>query len=163
MHKADLGDDLIRYGFPLPSGDLLEGLYIDDHVLVYDCPVSEVFWEHGPDLDATLRYQSACSAANIPLSKSKAYGFSRVRDDGSRRAEVVWTAWGTQVHSPSPEVCVEPARRSYLGLLGLEILSYRRLPKDLIVRLAASFTHPFLHLKPLLSSFHRIYKLLADI
>ncbi len=52
-----LGPDItLRYGSPLPAGGLLEGVYLDDHVVVAMVPLSQAASDDGgPSLSPVTR------------------------------------------------------------------------------------------------------------
>ena len=163
LRRAGVGPELMKYGFPLPSGPLLEGLYIDDFVLVLDCSESEFHIPTGIDLDHILGYEDECARSNFEISKDKAVGLAAVNEEGKRVPVANVTAWGTEVQGIEGIVGVPREKRAKLVLLGFLLLSHMYVPKSLVRRMIGLAIHPFMHCKPLNSAFHRISKFLEGI
>ena len=96
-----VSEQQIVYGRPFPLGLLLHGIYIDDNILLYLCPREALHDKGGPDRILVQKCHEVYRAAQLPITKDKAFGVAREADASAPR-EINFTAWGTQVNG---EVC----------------------------------------------------------
>ena len=77
--------DALRYGQPLPRGHVLEGVYVDDHLVVGIVPKHLCHVRSGPDVDLIDASCAAYKAAKAPVSSSKTFD-----------CKTDFVAWGTE-------------------------------------------------------------------
>jgi hypothetical protein len=125
----------LRYGDQVPRDKLLQGVYIDDHLIaafvdkrVPDDPAL------GPDAELLRRSLAAYARAKLPVAEDK----------GTRQAPV-FTVWGTEVHSPSGIVGAPRSRRVQLMHLAFACLNAKTCSADTLRSMVGSVIHPFLH------------------
>ena len=85
----------------LPCGSVFEALYIDDHgVVAIVLDKRNLRESSGTDADIIRASHRAYEHAGLPISSSKAFGFSRKPDDGSpATADANFTLWGTLIEN----------------------------------------------------------------
>lgn len=107
LRDAGLCDPTIflEWGSPSPMGDLLEGLYIDDHIVASIVPRGEMGSDTGADRDFIGASHVAYSKAGLPRSEEKSVGCGRTKGD-RRRGDGTFTAWGKRVRSEEGTVGV---------------------------------------------------------
>ena len=129
--------DHLRYGYPLPRSSTLQGVYIDDHLLLGIVPKSRAK-DSAANRDMSLLELSrkAYEAANLARAPKKAF-----------EKELNFTAWGTEVRSEAGQAGAPRERRLQLLMLTFLALSSRLATKELIRSLLGSFVHPFGHRK----------------
>ena len=83
-----VSSSVLEYGQPLPSGPVFEGVYLDDHGVIYISPKSELSYITGPDRDIIDRSHRAHERANLKRATHKGVGFANLageRQAGSTR------------------------------------------------------------------------------
>lgn len=95
---------LLSYQDRLPSDELLEGIYIDDKLLVKKVKKSE-FLCPGEETRLCDESHRAYKKKGMPRSEQKSFGCSRqVREGGLRTGDEQFVAWGTKVDGESGRV-----------------------------------------------------------
>ena len=127
----------LQYGRPLPKGDLFEGLYIDDHVIIgrmkkhlLNSPAL------GPDDELLAKSRKAYEAVGLPRSEKKAF-----------ERQQVFTVWGATVDGPAGKCGAPPERRGELFVLAILQLAARATSRQTMESMLGSFVHPFAHAK----------------
>ena len=92
-------EELLEWGRPIPLGPIFEGLYIDDHVVAAIVDRSDMGGSEGRDRDLIDASHKAYIDHKLPRSAEKGFGFGRTEGSGPRKADSVFTAWGTRVRS----------------------------------------------------------------
>ena len=114
----------------MPSSLLLQGVYIDDHLLMLDCLSSTVSAWTGIDRDAAEKAHKAYAADGLTRAPETVFGFARVLAPGQLpNGDTTFLAWGTLICSRSGKVGAPMPKRFQLFCLGLELSEYDRLPK----------------------------------
>ena len=65
---------MLRYGKPLPQTDALEGVYIDDHLVIGRVPLKELNSSTGTDRDLIDRSHEAYCRVGLQRAVDKAFG-----------------------------------------------------------------------------------------
>ena len=69
----------------------------------------------------------------LPVALEKGFGFGAPKADGGpATAAESFTTWGTHFDSVFGMVGVPPAKRGYLAMLALSLVSCPRIPRDLV-------------------------------
>ena len=154
--------ETLVYGSPLPMGAVLEGLYIDDHLVAALVERSRLKSMEGRDFDIIKASHLAYEEAGLARSMDKSYGFGRSSTDGgsleyNKPAEASFKAWGTCVNSEPGEACVDPSKRKIIGLVIGRLLEHGKVTLHLFQKVLGSLVHPFQHRKEFMSCLHRSY------
>ena len=108
-------DSRIVYREGFPAGKLLEGVYIDDHLLAWIASRKLLAKPIGPDYDRFVASRSAYSEALLDTSLDKGIGFA------SNEKEPIgvqsFTAWGTHIASEAGYASTPAEKRLNLFLL----------------------------------------------
>ena len=152
----------LRYGKPLPKPGLLEGVYIDDHLVLLKASKAELRLPSGPDSDAIEASHAAYASVGLPRAPQKGFGFSR-QSQNDPCGEENFTAWGTEVRSEDGTAAAPVRMRAELFCLACSALSLPAVGKNLLRRLVGNFVIPFLHRRECTSTFHRVYKFMSEL
>ncbi|CAE7407977.1 unnamed protein product, partial [Symbiodinium sp. CCMP2592] len=149
-------EHVLEYQSPLPLEPTLEGLYIDDHVVVQITPKKK-HRRKDPDpkwnLDETLiglsrrQYQRL----GVPVSLEKRF-----------TKQSKFTAWGTEVCSASGRVGAPQHKLRQLCQLVCRLLRLGRASKKCLQQVVGLFVHPFTHRRLCMSIFSEIYSLIES-
>ena len=153
---------VLRYRDSIPDSSLLEGICLDDHVVLGIVKKSEVRGSSGPDRDAVDQSHRAYNSVNLKRSESKAFGLS---DTGRapRQAAVNFTAWGTEVRGEQGLVRA-PARKCVeLAMLVFIALARPTTCRFVLERILGLLVHPLVHLRCLTSSLGSSYLFVASL
>ena len=143
---------LLEWGRPVPDSSLLEGLIIDDYIVIQICPTSQL---HSPiGLDRQLMSSASAAYRDAHLEEA-------VEKDVD--AQPVFTAWGTTVDSNTGEVSAPLGRRSALAWFDVFCASLPAISPGLLRRLLGLHVHHFSHNKLLMSVFHRAYRWMTGL
>jgi len=154
---------VLHYGEELPDSCLLEGVYIDDHLVIHVCLKSQLKATEGPDKDVILASHKAYVSSGLPRSEEKGFGFAAAGASGTTCAETNFTAWGTEVNQGFGSVGTPWRKRFLLWILTLFQLSQKRSEQSVVKRLTALYVHPFMHRRECFSCWHRVFKWLSNI
>ena len=157
-HGAMAPQHELVYGAALPLGDVVEGLYIDDHFVIGIVPRHLARSPGGPDRpvhDASLR---AYESSGLPRAPEKSIGFGSPIDPVPRTR---FTVIGTEVCSDPGTVSAPMQKRQHLFVLSAQALSLKAVGPELLRRHISLFTHPFMHRRELMSVFGNVYTWLA--
>ena len=152
---------VLRYRQPLPTGPLLEGVYLDDHLVVGVVPRNQLRSSDGPDLEIIRRSHAAYREANVRRSTDKAFGFSLSREPAA--ADVCFLAWGTEVNGDLGTVGAPVRKRLELLALVLVAVGQPVVSKVLVSRLLGLLVHPLIHNRPLMSALQTVYTWHAEL
>ncbi len=87
-------EHVIRYDQALPVGEkLLEGIYLDDHVVLHICPKGQLYSSTGPERQLIERSHEAYRRFSVERACEKAFGFAVGGPEP--RAAARCTLWGT--------------------------------------------------------------------
>ena len=136
----------------MPPGALLEGLIIDDYVVIWIAEERSLQGQTGPDTDLMRAAEHAYERAHLQESVEKRVARSRK-----------FTAWGTEVCGHSGIARTPLAKLIDLFALGMHFVLLPYVTKSLIRRVVALFNHPFSHRRILNSNFHRVYQWLNQL
>ena len=146
-----------RNGFP--KSKLLEGIYIDDHLLAWISDLKSLARPYGPDYDLWLKSREAYHQAHLEISFDKGVGFASQEKDAIGSQDFI--AWGTHIRSRSGKVGAPMEKRLNLSLLFMHIISFTYVPKLILQRLLGLFIHPICHQRPLMCCLETIYSYIA--
>ena len=135
----------LEYDRPLGVGELWEGAYIDDHLVIAVVPRSRPR-AAGPDRALIERSHSAYRAASLPVSVQK-----RFTEQSS------FVAWGTSVCAETGRVGISFDRLAQLFLLSFQALCCRALSKGVLQSLLGSYVHPFMHRRACMCTLGQIF------
>ena len=142
----------LRFGQPVPRSKVLEGVYVDDHVVIGIVPKEKVADITGPDADILTASRAGYAKAGWPLSSSKSFDFSKE-----------FIVWGTEVRSDAGKVGAPRSRRLQLFMLTLLVLTAPGVTKALMQSLLGSYIHPFSHRKECMSVFGKAFKWTSNL
>ena len=148
---------LLIWGRAIPLDAILEGLYIDDYVVLgimdrHDLKV------RGKDTDVCQQAVDGYDRFNVLRSPEKDFGSFKTGDGASGLGDENFVAWGTSVSSGQGFVETPLVKRAHLFIMALRILTAGKTHIDIIRRLVALHIHPFLHRREMLSIFHGVFK-----
>ena len=155
-------DTMIRYPYEMPAEGIGEGIYIDDHLVFWIAPQSQLSLPYGPDKDIILTSHKLYEQANLQLSLSKGFGFAD-RSSDVPVGDQSFVAWGTRVDSDLGRVGVEPSKRQTIAFLLFCVLSQPRVPVTILKRVVALCIHPLLHRRELMCFLHRFFNWLSHV
>ena len=143
-HGCLKASDKLVYGENLPDSDVLEGVYVDDHLVIGRIKKNDLNGERR-DLNVLRASRAAYTGANLPLS-NKSY------EDQDR-----FVAWGTEVQGDAGLVGVPASKRLQLSILALELCCQGVVTKSMARGLLGLFIHPFCHRRELMCVFQRSF------
>jgi hypothetical protein len=133
----------LRYDEGLPRNvPVLEGIYLDDHLVVGICDLRNIHSLDGPDRTIVQASHRAYEKHNVARARDKAFGFS-VGDDAPAATRFV--AWGSAVDGIKGTVRVPVEKCIEIWSLVLVCLSVPRITKRLMQRILGLLVHPLLH------------------
>ena len=94
-HDCMRPEHVLRYRAPVPPTNVLEGVYLDDHLVIHICPLSDLDTSTGPDRELILSSHEAYRSFGVDRSLQKAFGYSLPRMPA--RADAVFKAWGLKL------------------------------------------------------------------
>ncbi len=135
------------YGQPMPGGEVLEGVYIDDHLLVAKVPSHRLREPDAADDTRLLELSwKAYAEAELPRAPKKSF----VR-------EPVFTAGGMEVNGIAGTCGVPVEKRIDLFMLICLLLTEGHCTKQSMQSTLGSFVHPFSVLRLGMSIFSESY------
>ena len=155
---------VLKYGFPFPKSQTVEVLYIDDHIVVHVCDRRELMSDIGPDKDLVDASHAAYVNARLVRAEDKAFGFGiTARDSGPRHADPRFQVLGAEVLNEPGTAAAPLAKRAELMLLTLRVINQPYAELTIVRRDLASFIHPCMHRRQIMSVFHRVFRWLAGL
>ena len=155
-------DNVLTYGLPLPVSNLLEGTYLDDHIVLHILDKCNLSLPKGADNDLLERSYEAYANAGLPRSKKKGFGFSQVASDGTPLENSCgltdFAAWGTQIRSNPGTAAAPVDKRRHIAILAFSFLCLPCVAQTMLRRMVALLGHPLQHRRELTCTFHRIFK-----
>jgi hypothetical protein len=145
----------LTFDTAVPAGDVWEGVYIDDHLILCSVMIAEVTrrLEHHGDVSLV-----AASEAAYDLTE----GVSRAPEKQVRYKET-FVAWGTEVRGRRGRVGAPLLKRSMIcGMLSCVLLQ-THISKKILERAVAQTTHPLMHRRELLSILSDTYLFMNSI
>ena len=137
----------LYYGGPIPRSKLLQGVYVDDHLILSIGPRERQLVPEGPDVDLLAASLAAYEGANLPVADEK----------GARFAGR-FTVWGTEVDSRSGCVGAPASRRLQLLHLTFARMTARVSSPEVLRSLVGSIIHPFMHRREWSSVLGRVFR-----
>jgi hypothetical protein len=138
----------LLFGVPTPSTRILEGIYIDDHIVAGVVRKHEVGEKAGmPDWAIVERSRAEYHRLGLPRAEAKAFEIQRS-----------FVAWGTEVDSSSGRCGTPEEKRRQLFFLTCLTISSNRVTKKLMQSLMGSFIHPFMHRRECMCIFGRAFQ-----
>eukprot|EP00973_Karenia_brevis_P063718 8857284-Karenia_brevis.AAC.1 len=77
----------------MPLGNIMEGIYIDDHLVVHVCNLSEINGNTRPDKELIEQSLSAYDSVGLPVAVSKSFGFGKLVDCAEAKADQTFTGF----------------------------------------------------------------------
>ena len=147
-------EHVLEYNSPLPFEHTLEGLYIDDHVVLQVGPKKkyrkmEVDPKFYSDEELIARSRQQYAKLRLPVSADKR--FTKLSK---------FKVWGTEVDSSSGRVGTPIDKLRQLCQVTCSVLRLRRVSKKCLEQLVGLFIHPFMHRRLCVSVFGEVYTLL---
>ena len=154
---------LLRWGEEFPDERVLQGIYIDDGVVVGLVDIGDVKKE-GPDSILAAKCLDALDDASAEISWHKNFGAcaKEAREQGNF-GEENFTAWGTQVRGREGKVATELGKRVDIAIVLLQAAALASTEKSLLEHLLSLLTHPFTHRRPCLAMLHRAHKFVKEL
>ena len=152
-------EDEVIYGRVFPDSDVLELLYIDDHVVLGLCRKDQAQERAGGDLEAIQRSHEAYTWAGLPRAPEKAFGFAA---GPSASAAASFVVIGTEVRSEPGTAGAPLEKRRRLFDLGVRALQCGSLTMDLVRRLVALYLHPILHRREIMCVLARVFSWISE-
>ena len=142
--------DKLIYGSPLPKSDVMEGCYIDDHLVVGTVKRCDA---RGPGRDREVMAASrrAYEDSNLPLSNKSFH------EEGN------FIAWGTEVRSEEGRVGTPRSKRLQLMVLGLATAMGGLVTKKMTQALLELFVHSMCHRREVMATLQRSYTWAASL
>ena len=141
------------FGEPVPRHRALEGVYIDDHLVIGIVGTQELEKpEAGEDKELVDASRRRYAELDLPISKSKKFSF-----------EPMFTAWGTETISADGKCGAPRVRRSQLLILSLLVLASPEVSKELLQGLLGSFIYPLSHRRETMAVLERAFRRVADL
>ena len=125
---------MLEYGAPMPQTDILEGLYLDDHIVMAKVKRSEALIPTGRDVEVVKQSHACYEHFKWPRSEDKPFFL-----------KLVFVAWGTAVQSHTGLVGTPPTKRLAIFILTCWGLSFKYSYVEVLRRLAALQAHPLQH------------------
>ena len=152
---------LMQWGDPISAGDLLQGIYIDDGVIVAIVDTRDVHLP-GPDnalVDAAL---GSLRRANLEIADQKSFGAARfpapTASDSVPVGDTTFVAWGTQVCSDTGHVGTVPEKRAGISAILWRLVAKRFIERQILLRALSLIPHPASHRRECFAFVHRAYK-----
>ena len=141
------------YGEVFPPSNTIEGLYIDDHLVLQIVNKKEVR-NRGLEDDEKLIQASRdqYKKLGLPVSAKKAIN-----------KEYSFKAWGTSVNSKSGRVGAPLQKLKQIEQLTCQLLAEGRASKKALQKLIGLYVHPFMHRRECMSIFHHVYVFLEKM
>ena len=152
---------LMQWGDPLSAGDLLQGIYIDDGVIV---AIVDTDKAHLPGADNQLVSASlkALKGANLDVAEKKSFGaavaWSPDAGDAQPVGDTTFVAWGTQVCSETGHVGTLPEKRVGISSILWKLVAKKCIERQILERALSLVPHPASHRRECLAFIHRAYK-----
>ena len=141
------------YGKVFPPSNTIEGLYIDDHLVLQVVNNKGV---RSRDIEAdeilTAASRDQYKKLGLPTSEKKAIN-----------KEYDFKASGTSVHSQSGRVGTPLKKLKQIEQLTCQLLAEGRASKKALQQLVGLYVHPFMHRRECMSMFHHIYVFLEKL
>ena len=146
--------ELLRLREPVPRGDLVEGIVIDDHGLVYKIPWGRRCTD-GP---------GGRRAAEIRVAASRGYADAGIHVKATKTVVGASTGvlWGAEIRGREGRVGAQRARRGDLAALTVELALLGAGTRDLVRRIVGSWVSVFLYRRPLLAIFDACFAWSGD-
>ena len=144
----------ISFRKPLPASHTLEGLYIDDHLVMQILPTRKI-----RDKQETFEDEAICQKSreqyqklDLPVSLKKQ--FTKCSK---------FTAWGTSVDSETGRVGVELEKLKQLCGLIVEVSKLKKVNKKVMQKVVGLVIHPAMHRRNLMAIFQDTYTFISRI
>eukprot|EP00973_Karenia_brevis_P087836 12184054-Karenia_brevis.AAC.1 len=117
------------YKDPIPSGNLLEGVYIDDHIIFHVLKKNKRCAPEGPDVDLLNTSRRAYKEAGFELSSDKSFGVLDPPPNTSLSSHLSsFVAWGTEVITSRGTAATPQNKRGLLVRVAAHILVLPAVP-----------------------------------
>lgn len=137
----------------MPAAHTLEGLYIDDHLVMHILPGRKARRSRQKFRDEELiaKSRNQYKHLGLPVSKRKKQ-FTKSSNS---------TAWGTNVDGESGRVGVATEKLKGIGGLVVEVCNLKKVIKKILPKVAGLLVHPAMHRRLLMSLFQEVYQLIG--
>ena len=140
--------ETLRHRNPIPYGDVLEGAYADDHIVIQRLTVEQ--------LKANVRLRDS-EIVDTSVAVYESHGAALSLKKRVRNLEN-FAAWGTEVRGRRGMAGSISSKREQLACLVFDVMANRVVDRHCMEVMLGGFVHPFSHRLELHSVFHRSYK-----
>lgn len=145
-------DETLAYKKVVPASHTLEGLYIDDHLVMQILPGRKTRRSRQKFRDEELITKSRNQYKHLGLPVSEKKQFTKASN---------FTAWGTNVDSESGRVGVAIEKLKGIGGLVVEVCNLKKVTKKLLQKVVGLLVHPAMHRRLLMSLFQEVYQFIG--
>ena len=147
-------NETLAYKKIVPAKHTLEGLYIDDHLVMQILPNRRTRKSRSKFKDEELidRSRKKYQELGLPISKKKQ--FTKCSD---------FCAWGTSVSSQSGRVGVSSEKLKGVGELIVEICQLRFVTQKLLQKAVGLLVHPAMHRRIFMSLLQEVYQFITKM
>ena len=145
--------NMLVYGRTFPASRTLEGLYIDDHIVI-QVVNKKATRQRGKEADELLMQQSRNKYQELGLPRSEKKAFDKTYD---------FKAWGTCVCSQTGRVGSPYEKLRQIEVLATELVNEGLASKKALQKLVGLFIHPFMHRRECMGLFHHIYAFIEQM
>jgi hypothetical protein len=145
-HGAFKHERAILYSKPLPRCKILQGIYIDDHVVLGVMKRDQLGKPDSPDRVIVEKARAAYKSEGLPTSAKKSFDFKKN-----------FTAWGTEVLGPKGLVGSPGEKRIQVLLLSLLTAAMTAVTKSVMQSLLGSLIFPLSHRKETMCTLSRVF------
>eukprot|EP00438_Fugacium_kawagutii_P003209 Skav218054 [mRNA] locus=scaffold214:1429603:1436014:- [translate_table: standard] len=153
----------LKYGRPLPAGDIFDGVYLDDLLVACRCQCSEPVPVDGsfeppapqasdPDMVRVRNAEEAYQAAGLQRAEHKAF-----------RAEVAFKAWGAEVDGVKGFVAAPLDMRRQTWVLLQRVVELGFCSKEIFQKLLGYLCFIFQYKRECFSLQHHVYKYVSKM
>ena len=147
----------IKYKHALPASGVMEGIYIDDLIVILLAKERELRVGHRGDRDLIDAAHAAYKSSGLARSPGKAFGWG-----ADRPGDSTFTAFGTRIRSTPGDAATPGEKRLLLAGLLMMSANIAKVPKALLDSLRGPVVHPLMHRRSLRPCLHRIFKFMND-
>ena len=143
---------LLEYGKVVPASHTLEGLYIDDHLVLQILPSRRLHKGMSFEDEAIVaRSRQQYADLSLPVSAKKAFTY-----------EHDFIAWGTQVSSRSGRVGCPLSKLKQIEAAICEVVKLPHVTKRILQQVVGLCVHPAMHRREVMCLFECIFKVIAE-
>ena len=151
-------EGLLRYGRPLPTCSLLQGVYIDDGGIMKMLPFRDIE-KPADDSELVKKSLGALTSAGLDVADHKGFVSAQIAEPGEDEpvGGEVFTMWGTEVASLAGTVGTPPRKRLAIACVLWQVVLMPTVERQMFERCLALVIHPFSRRTECMSFLHRSY------